>query len=275
MFDLLEVSVSDDGGFPRLRCELRSDDVQDAARSLARSIAERRIGVNPRLHELWTSHLEGSSTDPVDETDIQLLKAGLLQNIGTPDQAGPAEHLHGLIAESVWLEVVGAVDVGLGQPLRIEGHDWSVTDPGGDGLTVYRADDGFLFRLWESKYHGTSAAVRETANLACRQLRSRAIAYLARFSLIAQTLANDAEVAAFYGQLPEMWVNKEEASGVGINVAAAEDADTAGDFDNVPSYFDLELAQHQSAIHLIGDIEEFANVVRNEIWKGCGLWTAP
>lgn len=150
LLDFLDVSLTDASGFPRLLCELDPLHLEDAAAALAGAIAERRIGVNLRLHDVWTSHHTGRSTGPVEETDLALLKAGLLQNIGTPATPAPAEHLHGLIAKSVWLEVMEAVDAGLGLPLRVEGHDWSVTDPGGDGLTVYATPRGFCFRLWES-----------------------------------------------------------------------------------------------------------------------------
>jgi len=275
LFDFLDVSISNANGFPRLQCELDPAHLEDGAAALAVAIAARRIGSNPRLYEVWASHQVGRSTGSVQEIDLELFKAGLLQNIGTPDRPAPAQHLNGLIAESVWLEVMDAVDAGLGQPLRIEGHDWSATDHGGDGLTVYNTTDGLCFRLWESKHHGSTAAVRETANLACRQLRSRSLSYLSRFSLIAQDLADDEELATFYGLLPELWVNKDPAAGVGINVTAREDANIAGDFDNVSSYFDLDPAQHQVALHLMGDVVAFVETVRNEVWKGCGLWTAP
>ena len=276
MLDYLNVSLTDESGFPRLRCELDPSEVEEAALCLARFIVERRIGVNPRLHGVWMSHHSGRSTERVEETDLELLKASLLQNIGTPEKRAPDDHLNGLIAEAIWLVVMEAVDAGLGLPLRIEGHDWSATDHGGDGLTVYQTTNGLCFRLWESKHHGSRAAVRrETANLACRQLRNHTLPYLARFSLIAQDLAGDAELAPFYGLLPELWVNRDAAAGVGINVAANGEANAAGDFDNVSSYFDLEPEQHQSVIHLIGDVVVFADTVRNEIWKGCGLWTAP
>ena len=275
LIDFLDVSVTDVSGFPRLLCELDPSHLENAAAALAAAVAERRIGFNPRLHDVWTLHHTGRSMDPVEETDLALLKAGMLENIGTPVEPAEGRHLHGLVAEAVWFEVMEAVDAGLGLPLRVEGHDWSVTDPGGDGLTVYATPDGFCFRLWESKHHGTTTAVRETANLACRQLRDRSLSYLSRFSLIAQDLASDARLASFYGLLPELWVNKDAAAGVGIAVAAGGGANTDGDFDNVSSYFDLEPAQHQAALHLMGDVVVFAETVRNEIWKGCGLWAAP
>ena len=156
-------------------------------------------------------------------------------------------HLHGLVAESIWLEVVADVNVGHGLPVRTEGHDWSATDPGGDGLTVYvTADGGFCFRLWESKHHGANAPVRNTVNDACRQVRSRSLSYLSRFSLIAQQLTENAALAQFYGRLAELWVDRDPAAGVGISVGAGSDVTADGCFGNVTEYFGLDPAQHQA-----------------------------
>ena len=101
LLGFLDVSLTDASGFPRLLCELDPSHLEDAAAALAEAVAARRIGFNPRLHDVWTSHHTGGSTVPVEENDLELLKAGLLQNIGTPAEPAPAEHLHGLIAESV------------------------------------------------------------------------------------------------------------------------------------------------------------------------------
>lgn len=81
------------------------------------------------------------------------------------------------------------------------------------GLTVYATPDGFCFRLWESKHHGTTAPVRDKANLACRQLHERSFSYLARFSLIAQTWLTTPAFRRSMDFFPEMWVNKDPAAG--------------------------------------------------------------
>ena len=272
---LLELEVADNGDWPQLHCRLDVSHLSEAAESLAEAIARRRIGVNPDLHELWHSHRLGIATKPVTGSALQILEAGLLQNIGTPSQPSSFEHLHGLIAEAIWHEVVPHVDVGLGHPLRVEGHDWSVTDPGGDGLTIYRTTDGYCFRLWESKYHGTEAPVRNTVNAACNQVKAQSLSYLTRFSLIAQTLNDDQALASFYGQLAELWVNHDPSAGVGISVGAGDGVDSKQCFNKVTTYFNLEPLQHQAQLHLIGDFVTLAETVRSEIWKGCGLWTEP
>ena len=272
---LLKFELLDDEGYPQLHCRLRHADLDTASAMLAEGIARRRI-VNQRLYKHWRSRRLNDTREPLAGRDLQILKAGLLQNIGTPVAPAHRNHLHGLVAEALWYEVVSSVDAGLGLPFHIEGHDWSVTEPGGDGLTVYETvDGGYCFRLWESKHHGTSAPVRETVNRACRQVASNPLEYLTRFSHIAQRTTNNEELARFYGSLAELWVDRDPSAGVGISISTSANSDTKGCFGNVTTYFQLQANQHQAHLHLMADFRELARLVRTQIWKGCGLWTEP
>ncbi len=267
--------LRDEGGVRALYCQLDSGSVEEAAAAVARGIAARRIGVNARLHEIWLSQLTAEDGTTPSATDLTVLIAGLLQNVGTPDHPANSDHLRGLVAEEIWLQLIAQRDdLGLGLPIRVEGHDWSVTDPGGDGLTVYSAEGTLAFRLWESKFHGGDDAIRDTVNGACRQVRYRATSYLARFSLIAQRLEEDPPLADFYSRLPEMWVDRDASAGVGVVVAAAVDPGTTC-FSTMPSYFGLDAPRHQGQLNTIGDCEGFCERVRQVLWKGCGLWNAP
>lgn len=273
---LLAIEFHDDAGFAQLRCRLDPANCDAAAGALAEAIAEKRIGVNQRLHDLWLSQRLNPSGASIKDADLRILEASLLQNLGTPDQPAPDKHLHGLVAESIWYEVVSRIDAGLGLPIRTESHDWSATDPGGDGLTVYMvADHHYCFRLWESKHHGTGTPVRDTVNQACRQVKSQSLSYLARFSLVAQQVAEDEPLARFYGSLAELWADNDPAAGVGISVGARSDVDIRDCFGKVTDYFDFDPIQHQAQLHLMGDFGELARRVRAQLWKGCGLWTEP
>src|SRR5690606_41350451 len=54
----------------------------------------------------------------------------------------------------------------------LEEPSWSATDSGGDGLAIYRnTGDELVFRLWESKWHGTQDSARDTARKAANQIR--------------------------------------------------------------------------------------------------------
>ena len=243
-----------------------------AAAALAEGIVSRR---NPRLHALWRAQLTSSEV-LVDARDLRLFEAGLLQNLGTPNQPGSGAHLRGLVAEAIWREVISEIDVGLGIPLHVEDRSWSVTDPGPDGLSVYEtADGGFCFRIWETKYHGTDDPVRRTVNNACRQVEERSMSYLSRLSSHAQRNGVDDDVARFVSGIVELWVDSDPAAGVGISVGTNSDADASRCFDRVPTYFALNLDQHQAHLYLMGDFAEVAHEVREQIWKGCGLWIEP
>ena len=171
--ELLETEVSDAEGWPQLRCLLDPARLDDAAALLAEGIARRRIGTNARLHALWQSRRRAASGGSVDARDRQLFASGLLQNVGTPDQPGPLEQLHGLVAEAIWFEVVSEVDAGLGVPLRVEGHGWSATcrtstgPPRGPGTTPREARHGRSF--------GPRCALRRSPSISSSAQRLRSL----------------------------------------------------------------------------------------------------
>ena len=151
---------------------------ETAAMSLGCSIARRRLP-DERLLQSWHGRATGEVDEELSGVDSQVLQAALLENVGSPADPAIDQHLFGLVAEGIWQDVIADTDVGLGTPIRVESHDWSVTDPGGDGLTVYGSNGHYCYRLWESKYHGTDEVLRETVNGACRQVVTRALSYLA------------------------------------------------------------------------------------------------
>ena len=262
------------GGVPCLYGQLASGSDDVAALSLACSIATRRLP-NARLLESWYRRATGQTNDSPTDTDRTVMEAALLENVGTPATPASKEHLLGLVAEAMWMDVVADADVGLGTPVRVEGHDWSVTDPGGDGLTVYLVGGDFCYRLWESKYHGHHGALKSTINAACRQVEARALSYLVRFSLVAQYLTDEASLGTFYGRLGELWADKSSAAGVGIVVGSNSSSEQDGCFDGIEGYFDLAADQHQGQLNLVGDFPAFAELVRRVLWKGCGPWSGP
>ena len=272
---LFSFDVRNEGGVACLYARLDEDDFEAAAFAVAYGIAHRRIGHNDRLFQAWlaAAQAEADEADP-SKRDVELLIAGLLQNVGVPESPVTTAHLHGLVAEELWLEVISQHDLGLGIPIRVEGHDWSVTDPGGDGLTVHSVpDEHYCFRLWESKYHGsTGNQVKATVNRACRQLQSRAPSYLARFSMIAQRLTDDPGLATFYARLGEMWADNDTAAGASVVIGASTDAVEDNCFVEVPRFFALGPEQHQGQLNAVHDFDAFAQRVRAILWRGCG-WT--
>ena len=247
-----------------------------AAMSLACSIARRRLP-DERLFQSWHSRATGEKDEDLSGVDSSVMQAALLENVGSPTEPAIDQHLWGLVAEGIWQGVIADTDVGLGTPIRVESHAWSVTDPGGDGLTVYGSNGHYCYRLWESKYHGNDEVLRGTVNSACRQVETRALSYLARFSLVAQYLADDQQLATFYGRLAELWADKAPAAGVGIVVGTDSSREESGEgcFEAMTTYFELTAEQHQGHLNLVDGFRTFAESVRHALWKGSGLWTEP
>ena len=265
---LFESELRNENGVTSLYCHLDPANVIAAAKVVAQGIAKRRLGVNDRLYAVWFEAANRLTLPSVN--DKKLLVASLLQNIGTREEPESLDHLHGLVAEEIWLEVVRETDLGLGIPVRVEDHHWSVTDPGGDGLTVHSLKmGGFCFRLWESKFHGTEDPIRGTVGQACRQIKDRAPSYLARFSLVARCITDDPQLATFYGRLSEMWVNRDPAAGASVVVAASATEETDC-FQAIPEYFELGADCHQGQLNTAVDFPSFALLVRDVLWKGCG-----
>ena len=257
-----------------LYARLEQQQSQAAAMSLACNIARGRLP-DERLFQSWHSRATGETNEGLSGVDSSVMQAALLENVGSPTEPAADQHLLGLVAEGIWQGVITDSDVGLGIPIRVESHDWSVTDPGGDGLTVYASNGHFCYRLWESKYHGNDEVVRDTVNTACRQVGKRALSYLARFSLVSQYLATDPQLAAFYARLTELWADKDPAAGVGIVVGTDSSREAGGNscFEGITGYFEFPAAQHQGHLNLVDDFRTFAESVRRVLWKGCGLWT--
>ena len=270
-FFKLEVVAED--GVACLYATLPDSNLDKAADLVARGIVIRRL-LNERLLQDWISRVENPATEPPSEADVLLLEAHILPNVGTPEHPGSIDHLNGLVAEEIWLQTIGENDLGLGAPIRVDGHDYSVTDTGGDGLTIHKTHKGALsFRLWESKYHGSDKhPMRDTVTSAWRQVQSNALNYLARFSLIMTTITNDVELAQFYGRLTELWVDKDPAAGVSIVVGASQAVAENGCFGAITGYFEFGADHHQGQLNTVGDFAIFADKVRAILWKGCG-WT--
>lgn len=269
-------STATQAGVVCLRGRLEPEHRQTAAMTLACSIARRRLP-DERLFQSWHSRATGQTNEALSEVDSLVIQSALLQDVGSPAEPGVEQHLLGLIAEGIWHGIVTDSDVGLGIPIRVEGHDWSVTDRGGDGLTVYHFDSSYCYRLWESKYHGDEDPIRATVNRACRQVKGNALSYLARFSMVAQHLTDDQQLATFYGRLAELWADKDSAAGVGVVVGTDSSHEESGEgcFERMTTYFDLTADQHQGQITFVDGYRIFAVLVQRFLWKGCGLWTEP
>lgn len=237
-----------------------------AAFRVALHIAWIRCGGAPQYLNAWLDRYQGG---PTHDPDLLACLVAFLgsESIGTPAEPAKDVHLEGFVAEHVWHLLTLENALGVGYPVRVDGPDWSVTDSGGDGLVVYRYDGAYAFRLWESKAHTGAGAVRDVVNGACRQIDSKALRYLARFSKVGQSI-EDPDLQRFYGRMPEMWRNADRDAGGGISVATASAAieDCFGGFANYWAFTRGD--QRQGLVVVIDDFSTFAKAVREQVWKG-------
>jgi hypothetical protein len=238
----------------------------EAAFRVATHIAWQRCDGAPQYFSAWHQRYDGGTPHSAEMLDCLIAFLGS-ESIGT--RAAPASHVHleGFVAEHIWHLLILEDTLALGTLVRVDGPDWSVTDSGGDGLEVHRVGADLVFRLWESKAHTGEGTVREVVNGACRQIDSKALRYLARFSKVGQSLANE-ELQHFYGSLPQLWREGSRAAGGGVSVSTKSDA--VGDcFANFPTYWTFtDSDQRLGLVIVIDDYAAFANLVREHLWKG-------
>jgi hypothetical protein len=264
--DLLEVQLHKDPMHHWLEARLPATSRASAALLVAKRIALYRCGGAPQYFDAWLTRHGGGPPHPPDLRDC-LMALIASDSIGAPPDGGRDEHLEGFVAEHVWYLLTVENALTFGDPVRVDGPDWSVTDSGGDGLAIYRWNGALVYRLWESKAHTGNGAVRDVVNGACRQVSTNALSYLARFSKVGQGLG-DPELQKFYGSLLELWRAAAREAGGGISVATASDA-TADCFGNYPNYWAFgHDDQRQGLVVTIEDYAVFAKQVRQEIWNG-------
>ena len=237
-----------------------------AAFRLAVHVAWHRCDGAPHYFDAWLQRYEGGEPHSDELLDCLIAFVGS-ESIGTPDRPAVQVHLEGFVAEHIWHLLTVENALALGNPVRIDGPDWSVTDSGGDGLAIHRIDDSLVFRLWESKAHTGDGTVRDVVNGACRQIGSKALRYLARFSKVGQSVA-DAELQRFYGQLPQLWREGARQAGGGVSVSTKSPVidDCFGNFDTYWSFSHDD--QRLGLVVVVEDFSAFATLVREHLWKG-------
>lgn len=264
--DLLVVDVHKEATHHWAEARLPRANRASAALQVAIHIASQRCGGAPQYFNAWLARHDGGPPHDPELLDCLLAFLGS-ESIGTRGKPADDQHLEGFVAEHIWhlLTLENALTYGI--PIRVDGPDWSVTDSGGDGLAIYRPDGALVFRLWESKAHAGDGTVRDVVNGACRQVMSKALRYLARFSKVGQTI-NDPEIQDFYGRLPELWRQAAREAGGGISVATASEG-FGGCFGNYAQYWQFTHDdQRQGLVVAIEDYPAFAKLVREELWNG-------
>lgn len=238
---------------------------RDIAVRVAIEIARARLGKHPDKFFEWIRRLQGHAG--LDEQLLGRAQAVLNINLGTPDGPRPDSHMCGLVAETLLGHFLQETDRGDGLPVRFEGHDWSVTDPGGDCLAIYPPKGKWNFVLWESKViYGATSTARTVASGAAEQLHERAAEYLGRFAAVASRLELGPDLHDFLLKLPDLWLDDAPTKAAGIGLAADTARRTAGAFSQTPEKLSMDAARVTANFTGLGSFLDFAKQVRSVVW---------
>lgn len=241
--------------------------LQRAAQVMAEFIVEEKCPAT--VAAIWRR--TRNSGGVVTDSERRNLLANLKETFGSPDKPRPDDHVQGAIAEYLWLVVMQNRNEPR-EVVRIEKPSFSVTDPGGDGLVVYRDSNGTLiFRLWEIKKHtSTGTPLHDKARAAYSQLTEQALSYLARYSTVRQVLeSSDPELAQLYARLVDLWDEQAPEVGAGVSIATSHSGDLDNCFTDFPSHFpDFALTGErlEALLQGISDYARFCAAVKEAAW---------
>jgi hypothetical protein len=181
----------------------------------------------------------------------------------------PDDHLQGTVAEQLWHFVQeGRRDID--GTIRIEPPSFKVTDQGGDGLTIRRrADLSLSFVLWEIKKRTGSGSLAATANRAGKQLKLKALEYLARYTCTTEQL-HDAQLESLYAHLVEYWEARSDVAAAGVAVSGDAKSVSKRCFASLPKNLSDFSSNNRltGQITAVGDFAAFARDVRDIVWTG-------
>jgi hypothetical protein len=189
----------------------------------------------------------------------------------TDDTARSADHVQGAVAEYVWYLVARDRTDPHRTVRHIERPSLLATEPGGDGLAIYRlnADASLIFRLWEVKKSSGTGSISRVVTRACTQLASRGKQYFAKYASQGDRFADD-ELVALFGDLGERWISWHASAGAGVAVATSEAATPSRAFSQMHRHLPHlgRGDQLEGLITGIGDFPTFSEQVRDFLWSG-------
>lgn len=217
-------------------------------------------------YERWQDAVDSNSR--LDRDHARRLEPFIRPALGLPAKPLHEENLQGFVAEYVWY-ILAQENLPPECALKsIEGPSFSVTAPGGDGLTVYENSDGssIFFRLWEIKKHQSRGHISGTVSRAVDQLRAKGDVYLAQLTTTAGD--HEGEVGRVYASLPDLWIDRDEGAGAGVAVATSETHLPGRCFGKMHEKFpEFDVSQLAGMVVALGDYPEFARTVRDRVWS--------
>lgn len=237
----------------------------------ARILAERIVShlCPAHIRQMWE---EGRSGRPLTASERTKLKTFLAPHFGDPDVTTKKgdERALGSIAEFLWLELIETRPETARSLVHLESMGFSPTDPGPDGLAVYRTDSGDLcFYLWEMKKHTAASDVSTKVSEASRQIDERAMSYLARYTKVGQQYADGSELRNFFATLVDQWDTQSPTCGAGVAVSTSWTGSEADCFSGLPTRFpNLATGERlEGLLNAVGNYEAFVEEVKKEVWS--------
>jgi hypothetical protein len=269
--DLLPWTTASHAGIATHRFELAAGSEEALARHVAIGILGRRLVQRPAAFMGWHGALTAGAAIGEHEALVRLHVESL---VGTPGEPRNPTDVYGMVAEHVLWRLLLVVDRGLGLPVHLEGHDWDVTDRGGDSVAVYKTDTGFAFRLWESKaVTGETVSPAAAVGRATDQLTRKGWEYLSRWTTVARRLP-ESDLASFFVEMPDMWKIGDGRAGAGVAISTHSAKPTDTCFVGLVGKFKLPDANKLGNLVLVTNFAAFAVLVQAALWKGAG-WNAP
>lgn len=264
LMDMFVATTVDDDGLVVWHYEPALPE-RDIAVRVAIEIARARLGKHPDKFFEWVRRLRGEAD--LDEHLLGRAQSVLNIDLGTPDGPRPDSHMCGLVAETMLGHFLQETDRGDGLPVRFEGHDWSVTDPGGDCLAIYPPSGQWKFVLWESKVvYGATSTASVAASGAAEQLHKRAAEYLGRFAAVASRLELGPDLHNFFLELPDLWLDDAPTKAAGIGLATDATRRCAGVFSKAPEKLKMDAERVTANFTGLGRFLDFAKQVRSVVW---------
>lgn len=220
----------------------------------------------------WRARRDGGAPHPPVRRQAVETYASIA--FGLPGAPPNTDHLQGHVAELIWNRVLGERETCVDGRRLVKAHSVKAdpTEPGGDGLVIYRDSDGDLvFRLWEIKKHAATARISATINRASSQLEGRGHEYLAKLAA-PETLTAEGELLDLYGEMVELWFDRSVRAGVGVAVGTTKDnAPRDGrTFRSIRTRFPAftSATQTEGLVVALPDFAGFADRVKEIVWSG-------
>ena len=212
-----------------------------------------------------------TEVDDADPDRLARMRVLVCKNLGTPAKTSPDSHLCGLVGETLLGSFLSKHDRGLGLPILFEGHDWSVTDHGGDCLVVMSHNGDLRFQLWECKSIYGTTATGTVIKGAAEQMNEHAAEYLARYATVAERDSLPEDTADMLLRLQDLWIDDDPSKFAGVSVSTHSAKCTGNSFAQLETILGLPAGRSQGSYTSADDFLAFARQVRAYVWKGCGL----